>query len=148
MASAIFIVVLSCGAIVAGRGYVRTARRMRSYATVRGRVLAKEVTALPGGAREGRWGKGGGSMPKVTYAYTVDGVAYTADRWSYAMRGYKRSVVEQQLAALPDEVDVHYDPQAPQEAYLETHSPTLGRVLVGGGILGLLVGIIAVLAQI
>jgi hypothetical protein len=146
VASAIAILVLSCGAIVAGWGYVRTARRMRSFATVRGTVLAKEVAPLPGGSREGRWGKGGGSMPRVTYSYTVDGVAYTSDKWSYAMRGYKRSLVEQQLAELPDEVDVHYSPVAPTEAYLETHSPALGRVLVGGGLLGVLVGIIALLA--
>ena len=146
MASAIAILVLSCGAIVAGWGYVKTARRMRSYATVRGRVLAKEVAPVPGGSREGRFGKGGGSMPKVTYAYTVDGIEHRSDRWSYAMRGYKRSVVEQQLAALPDEVDVHYDPRAPDEAYLQTNSPALGRGLIAGGVLGLLVGIVALLS--
>jgi len=146
VASAIVIVVLSCGAIAAGWGYVRTARRMRSFATVRGRVLAKEVAPLPGGTREGRWGKGGGSMPKVTYSYTVDGVAHTSDRWSYAMRGYKRSLVERQLAALPDEVDVHYDPLAPERGRVRLEVRLAGRVLIGGGVVGLIAGTVALLS--
>lgn len=146
MASAVAILVISCGAIAAGWGYVSTARRMRSFQTTRGRVLAREVAPIPGGNREGRWGKGGGHRPKVTYAYTVDGVSYTSDRWSYAFRGLRRSVVEQQLAAMPDEVDVHYDPAAPREAYLELHTPRLGNILLAGGAIGAVAALVALLA--
>ena len=146
MASALFLLVLSCGALAAGWGYVRTARRMRGFATTRGTVIARELATLTGGYREGRWGKGGNYRPKVTYTYVVDGVTYTSDRSSYAARGFKQSVAEQQLAALPDEVDVHYDPAAPGEAYLETHSPTVGYGLVAGGGLGGLIALVLLVA--
>jgi hypothetical protein len=103
------IFVISLGAILAGRGYVRTARRMPSFATTRGRVTAREVVHMSGLSREGKWGQGGNYRPKVTYDYAVDGVTYTSDRTSYAHRGLRRSLAEQQLAAIPDDVDVYFD---------------------------------------
>lgn len=146
MASAIFVLLISLGAIVAGAGYVRTARRMRSFGTTRGTVIGRELATLPGGdTREGRWGQGGGWMPKVTYTYVVDGVSHTSNRLGYAYRGLKQSVAEKQLAAIPDEVDVHYDPADPQVAYLQTHRPRLGMVLVAGGLVGLAGALIALL---
>ena len=148
MAAAIAILVISLGAIVAGRGYVRTARSMRSYATTRGRVTGREVVMMAGLSREGKWGQGGNYRPKVTYDYTVDGVSYTSDRTTYAHRGLRRSVAEQQLAAIPDEVDVYYDPAAPGEAYLEKHTPALGRWLLVGGGVGVLFALILVLGSI
>ena len=45
------------------------------------------------------------------------------------------------LGAIPDEVEVHYDPAAPQEAFLETHAPRLGRALIAGGAIGALLGL-------
>ncbi len=146
MAAAIAILVISIGMIAAGWGYVRTARRMRSYRTTRGTVVARAVAALPGGTREGRWGKGGGYQPKVTYTYAVDGASYTSDRWSYAMRGLKKALVERQLAELPDEVEVYYDPSAPQQAYLQTNTSTVGYVFLSGGAVGLLIGVVALAA--
>ncbi len=142
MASAIFLLVLSIGMIAAGWGYVKTARRMRAFETTRGTVIGRDVTTLTGGHREGRWGKGGNYRPLVLYTYEVGGVSYTSDRSSYAARGYKKSAVEQQLAALPDEVDVYYDPASPKEAYLERHSPALGNFLVAGGAVGVLIAVL------
>jgi hypothetical protein len=144
--SAIFLCLISCGAIVAGVGYVRTARRMRDFATTRGKVIARAITTLPTGAeREGRWGKGGGYMPKITYAYTVGSASYTNDRLGYAYRGLKKSIAEAQSAATPDEVDVHYDPANPQESYLEKHSPRIGKWLIAGGIVGVLFSLVLAL---
>ena len=148
MVAAIAILVISLGAILAGRGYVRTARRMQSFATTRGHVTAREVVTIGSLSREGKWGQGGNYRPKVTYDYTVGGVAYTSDRVSYANRGLRRSLAEQQLAAIPDEVDVYYDPAAPQEAYLEKHTPTLGRYLLAGGGVGALFGLILLLGSV
>jgi hypothetical protein len=146
--SAIFVLVISCGAIAAGAGYVRTSRRMRTFATTRGTVTGREVVRLPGAiARDARWGKGGGWMPKVTYTYVVDGMTCTSDRLGYAYRGFRHSIAERQLGAIPDEVDVLYDPRNPQEAYLERHRPALGVVLVAGGIVGVLGAVIALLAR-
>jgi hypothetical protein len=146
--AAIAIFVISLGAILAGRGYVKTAQRMRSYVTTRGRVTAREVVVIAGLDREGRWGQGGNYRPKVTYDYTVGGVAYTSDRTSYAHRGLKRSLAEQRLAAIPDEVDVYYDPAAPDQAYLEKHSPALGRYLLAGGGVGVLFALILLLGSV
>jgi hypothetical protein len=137
VAFAIGLLVISIGAIVAGAGYIKTANRMRSFATTRGAVLSKEVGTVPSGDRqEGRFGKGGGAVPKVIYRYKVDGVEYTNDRWSYAWRGMKRSIIEEQLAQIPDEIDVHYDPAKPKESYLELHAPNTGTYFVAAGIAG------------
>jgi hypothetical protein len=146
VAAGIFLLVLAAGALAAGRGYVRTARRMRGFATTRGTVTARGVATTPGGdTREGRFGQGGGYQPHVTYDYTVDGGAYTSDRWSYAARGLKRSVAEQTAAAVPDEVDVFYDPANPREAYLHTHTPRIGYGLLALGVVLALVGLVALL---
>jgi len=146
--AAIAILVISLGAILAGRGYVRTARQMQSFPTTRGHVTAREVVTIGSLSREGKWGQGGNYRPKVTYDYSVDGVAYTSDRVSYANRGLRRTLAEQQLAAIPDEVDVYYDPAAPQRAYLEKHTPTLGRYLLAGGGVGALFGLILLLGSV
>jgi hypothetical protein len=139
--------VISLGAILAGRGYVRTSRRMRSFQTTRGRVFKRELATVAGDTREGVWGKGGGYRPAVTYVYTVEGVEHTSDKVSYAHRGLRKSLAEQALAAIPDEVDVFYDPADPDEAYLVRHSPRLGHWLIGGGVLGILFGLLIVLAS-
>jgi hypothetical protein len=141
MAGAIALLVISCGALAAGWGHVKTARRMRGFATTRGTVIGRELATLTGGEREGRWGTGGGYRPQVIYTYEVDGETFTSNRWSYAARGFKKRIAEQQLAAVPDEVDVHYDPAAPHEAYLQTNTPTVGYLLLAGGVLGVLIGL-------
>jgi hypothetical protein len=84
-------------------------------------------------------------MPKVTYTYVVDGAPHTSDRLGYAYRGFKQSVAETELAEIPEEVDVHYDPADPQVAYLQTHRPRLGMVLVAGGLVGLAGALIALI---
>jgi hypothetical protein len=135
------LIVISLGAILAGRGYIRIAKRMCSYATTRGRVLERELARTSGG-REGRFGKGGNYRPLVTYSYVVDGVEHTSDKFSYAHRGLRESIVLEQLRALPDEVDVFYDPADPDQAYLEKHTPRIGYWFVGGGTIGILLGLI------
>ena len=135
------LIVISLGAIVAGRGYIRIAKRMRSYATTRGRVLKREL-ARTGHDNEGQFGKGGNYRPLVTYSYVVDGVEHTSDTFSYAHRGLRESLVLEQLRALPDDVDVFYDPADPDQAYLEKHTPRIGYWFVGGGTIGILMGLI------
>jgi uncharacterized protein DUF3592 len=145
----IALLVISIGAIAAGQGYIKTANRMRSFATARGTVLEREVGTVPSGDRtEGRWGKGGGAVPKVTYRYTVEGVEYTNDRWSYAWRGMKRSIIEEQLKTIPDEVPVYYDPAKPAESYLELHTPNTGVYLIGGGIAGAAFALLILLVEL
>lgn len=143
MASALFLLLLAIGALLAGGGYVQKARSMRHFRSTRGTVLSRAVVPVPSGdTTEGRFGDGGGYMPGVTYRYTVDGVAYTGDRVAYAYRGLKKTVAERALAAIGDDVDVWYDPARPSEAYLQRHTPTLGWALVAlGAIFGLVAGV-------
>jgi hypothetical protein len=120
---------------------------MDVYRTARGTVISREVAVAPGmTSREGRWGKGGGYRPVVTYTYSVDGLTYTADRWSYAIDGLKHSVAEEAVAAVPDEVDVHYDPLDPQQAYLNVHTPRIGYALVAAGAVGVLIAVAVLLS--
>jgi hypothetical protein len=143
----ILVLIVACGAIAAGYGYVRAARRMRFYRTVEGDVVGREVAVVPGSAGgEGTGGSGGRYSPKVTYTYVVDGVSYTSDRWSFAGNGLKRSVAEQQLAAVPDRVTVFYDPNAPAQAYLHTHTPRVGYALLMGGAIAALAALGSLLA--
>jgi uncharacterized protein DUF3592 len=139
----IALLVISIGAIVAGRGYTATARRMRAFATTRGTVLEKRATPLPGAdTREGAFGSGGGYQPYVRYAYEVDGRAFENDKVSYALRGTKKALVEERLAAWPSQVEVHYDRADPSVAYLETHTPGIGRWFIAGGSIGAVLGLL------
>ncbi len=139
----IVILIISAGAVLAGWGFVRATRRMRSYQTTRGTVIGRELAAMPLDTREGRWGKGGGYQPKVTYVYTVGGVSYTSDRWSYAAAGLRHDLAQKTLDAVPDQVDVHYDPRAPQQACLQIQSPGRGYLVLIGGALGMLAALAA-----
>ena len=136
-----FVWLISLGMIVAGRGYIQLAKRMRGFRTTRARILARKLSIVSQ-TTEGHWGKGGGYQPTPTYEYVVDGVTYTSDKASYALKGRKQSVAEADLAAIPDEIDVHYDPASPDVVYRELHTPRLGYWLIGGGIIGVLIGLI------
>jgi Protein of unknown function (DUF3592) len=141
VAFGIGLIVISLGCIVAGRGYIRIAKRMRSYATTRGRVTRRGL-ARTSGDNEGRWGQGGNYRPDVTFVFSVEGVEHTSDKVSYAHRGLRQSAAEAALAAIPDDVEVHYDPEHPEQAYLEKHTPRIGYWFVGGGVFGILLGLV------
>jgi hypothetical protein len=148
MLGALFVLAIAAGALAAGVGYVRAAHRMRGFQTTRGHITSREVIRMAtlnrGG--EGRFGRGGSHAPKFTYVYEVAGTSYTGDKLGYATQGLKQSIAEQQAADMPDEVDVHYNPATPAEAYLQTNSATLGWGLIALGVvlsLGALVALAA-----
>ncbi|MUL76859.1 DUF3592 domain-containing protein [Mycolicibacterium sp. CBMA 226] len=147
MALAGLALVVALAAMAAGARYLVVARKMRSFNTIRGAVLKREISPTPASlGREGHWGSGGNYQPKVTYSYVVDGVAYRSDRWSYGSEGLKRSVAERVLATVPDDVTVYYDPADPQQSYLQTASPTIGYALFAGGTAVLLVTLVTILS--
>lgn len=148
MLVAVFLLILATAAILAGGGHVQKAHIMRSFRRTRGRILTREVVASPTGQRrEGHFGDGGGSVPKVTYRYEVDGKEYVGDRITYASRGLKREAAARALAAIPDEVDVWCDPARPADAYLERHGTAAGWALVGGGGLTAIVTLMWLIGQ-
>ena len=140
IAYAIGFVVIGLGAILAGGGHVRTAFRMRGYGTTRGRVFKRELVMFGGEGRRYR--------AKVTYRYAVDGVEHTSDKNTYVHYGRYRDAAQAELDAIPDDVDVFYDPYDPSEAYLQKHVPRLGYWLAGGGLVMGLFGLLLLLAAI
>jgi hypothetical protein len=79
--------------------------------------------------------------------FTVDGVEHTSDKTSYAHRGLRKSLAEQALAAIGDDVDVHYDPSDPEQAYLDKHTPRMGYWFIGGGVIGVLFALLLALGS-
>ena len=145
------LLVISLGAFLAGRGYLQAARRMRSFMTTRGTIVERSLGRMSSFGRpttDPKFGKGGTYSVEVAYTYEVGGKSYRSDKLSYAKRGWRKSVAEQQLAEIPDQVDVHYNPAAPGEAYLETNGPSAGWFLAGGGVCGMLLGLLMVLASV
>jgi hypothetical protein len=146
MATELFVLLLGLGFAYVGFTYGALARRMRSFRSVSGRVVAREVVVVPtGDTTTGRWGEGGGYTPQVTYLYVVDGVELRSNKIGLAIPGYKRAVAERKLAEIPDEVVVWYDPSKPSEAYLRKHGPALGYAISTLGValaIGALVGLL------
>ena len=146
MGTNLFALFLGVAFAYVGITYSALARRMRSFKSVPGRVIAREVVVVPSGqTTTGRWGEGGGYTPQVTYRYLVDGVELEGNKLARMVRGYKRAVAERKLAEIPEQVVVWYDPKQPSEAYLQRHGPafgyaiaTLGVVLIVGALVGLL----------
>ena len=146
MATKLFVLLLGLAFAWVGNMYSALARRMRSFKSVPGRVIAREVVVIPSGnTTTGRWGEGGGYTPQVTYRYVVDGVELESNKFARAIRGYKRAVAERKLAEISDEVTVWYDPNKPTEAYLRKHGPAVGYAILALGaclVLGALVGLL------
>lgn len=146
MLTQIFALVLGLAFTWVGFTYVALGRRMRGFRAVPGQILSREVGTVPSGdTTTGRWGKGGGYTPKVTYRYVVDGRTLESDRIGFAIEGLKREIAEQRLAAIPDAPTVWYDPAKPEVGYLRKHSSgpgyllvALGVSLVGGALVALL----------
>lgn len=130
MVSAVFVLVLGLAFTAVGANYIRRARRMRHYRGVPGKIVSREVVPLRSlGTQEAAFGDGGGYGPKVRYRYTVDGVELEGDRIADVDRGFKRSAAERELARIPDDVTVWYDPARPDDAVLKKHGPLLGILL-------------------
>ncbi len=145
MATKLFVLMLGVAFVYVGYAYSALARRMRSYKSVQGRVVAREVVVVPSGdTTTGRWGEGGGYTPQVTYRYVVDGVELESNKIARAIRGYKRAVAERKLVEIPERVVVWYDPSRPSEAYLERHGPALGYAILGLGVVLTLGALLAI----
>ena len=135
MATALFALFLGLAFAYVGITYSALARRMRSFKSVPGTVIKREVVIVPSGnTREGRWGEGGGYTPQVTYRYVVDGVELESNKLARAISGYKQVVAERKLAEIPDQVVVWYDAAKPSEAYLQKHGPAFGYAILALGL--------------
>ncbi|MFQ5526967.1 MAG: DUF3592 domain-containing protein [Thermoanaerobaculia bacterium] len=78
------------------------------------------------------WGHSDGvNYPRVTYRYTVDGVAYQGNRILFGSRG----LATLRERAVGDSVRVFYDPREPREAVLEPWVSTNWEFFVIFGLL-------------
>jgi len=130
---------IACGVLVLwGFTDFRASLATKDWPSVTGEVLSSSVE------RVGRPGSKT-RAPRVTYAYTVDGVRYEGDRLSF--RSYSSRRVSNNragvIASRYDEgapVEVHYDPDRPSEAVLIPETDSFG---LGVAILALCVGCLA-----
>lgn len=134
MLAKLMVLLLGLAFAFVGNVYSSLARRMRSFKSVPGRVIAREVVALSGNTASGRFGEGGNYTPQVTYRYVVDGVDLQSNKLGRALYGYQRAVAERKLAEIPEQVVVWYDPKQPSEAYLRKHGAAPGYVIMALGV--------------
>src|SRR6185503_4917611 len=118
----------------AARYFSRELRRTRDWPTVPGRILERGVGEPMGTGRT--------YMPRVRYAYRVDGKEYTGDQ-VYVIRrtGNLPGAVQKLVDSLPDPVTVHYNPQNPTQTWLIANSWGMFWLLLAVGLLALFLGV-------
>ena len=137
----IFLLVIGAAGAVGGVIMLSTSLKIRSWPVVQGRIVEKGVgpSTTTGASRPGRYFE-----PRVTYDYTVDGKAFQGHRIGMTTEAYDEDKARRVVAALPDTVEVHYDPSNPSDAVLQPSAIGMSllvlifgaiAVLVGGGML-------------
>ena len=138
---AIFILLIGAAAVVAGVTLMSASRKARSWPVVTGRTAERSVgpSTTTGASRPGRYFE-----PRVTYDYLVDGKPYQGHRIGMTTEAFDEDKARRVVDALPDTVEVHYDPGNPSDAVLQPSAIGMSvlilifgaiAVLVGGGML-------------
>jgi len=133
----ILLLLIGTGALAAGWKALSTSLRARRWPVVPARIVERGVgpATTAGSSRPGRYFE-----PRVTYAYTVEGKSYTGDRIGLSKNAYDRDSAERVARALPEIVEVRYNPGDPGDAFLQPSALAAGVVIVVAGILGVLIG--------
>lgn len=135
LAIAILFVVMGGVAIYIAMRVSSAIRDGKDWPTVPGKILERRV-----GERMGT--RSQNFIPYVKYAYTVNGHAYVNDQVYLIKRtGNLEDKVKELVDGLPDPVPVHYNPDAPGDAYLLVNPMTTYWLTLGLGIFGILVGL-------
>ena len=118
----------------AARYFSRELRRTRDWPTVPGRILERGVGEPMGSGRT--------YMPRVRYAYRVDGKEYTGDQ-VYVIRrtGNLPDAVQKLVDSLPDPLTVHYNPRDPTQTWLIANPWGMFWLLLAVGLLALFLGV-------
>ena len=131
----VFLIVLGLGGVVGGLVLGVRVQRIRGWPTARARVVERAVgapTQPTGGARNGRF------VPSVRYVFEVEGRSYEGRQIRPVQEGMTAERAREVVDAIPDVVEVHYDPRDPSQAFIEPGSLTLAvAVGVGGALLAL-----------
>jgi len=134
---AIFLMVISAGAVVAGITMMSASSKARSWPVVSGKIVERSVgpSTTTGASRPGRYFE-----PKVTYSYVIGDKSYAGHRITMTTNAYDEAQARRVVDKLPDWVDVHYNPSDPSDSVLEPSALGLSIVLLIGGVIGLLIG--------
>lgn len=140
----IFLLVLGTVGLFAGVSLLRTSMKVGGWPVVEGRLTEKGIgpSTTTGASRAGRYFE-----PKIKYTYTVDGKGYTGDRLGPAVAAYGEAQAKALVAELPEQVQVHYNPQNPAEAFLQATSYLPAILALLGGLGSLLVGAVLLLSK-
>lgn len=144
MVIAIFLFVIGAFAVAAGVNMVGVTRRAQAWPQTAGRIIERGVgeATTTASSRAGRYYE-----PRVKYTYNVAGTDYTGTRIDFNRAAYNKDSAEKRVAALPEQVQVHYDPQSPAESVLHPGSAGLPLVMVAFGALLALAGAGMVVSQ-
>jgi hypothetical protein len=134
---AIFLLVVGSICLIGAFNLMRKTLAARGWPVVSGRIIERDVgpATTTGGSRPGRYFE-----PLVKYSYTVEGKSYTGQRITLTKNAYNADTARSMVDKLPDDVEVHYNPEAPGEAYLQPSAVALGVFMMSISALGVLIG--------
>ncbi len=141
------IVFLSIGAffVIWGKGQVDQSAASKAWPVVQGKITQSQVTSYRSTSHsKGRTRSTTMYSPKVVYTYSVGGQSYSCDRIfssDYSSSSAKRARKLVAKYRTGTTVDVHYDPDNPQEAVLEPGGNLMTYLPLGMGLLVSLVGL-------
>jgi hypothetical protein len=112
----------------------KKARAMRKWPTIAGRIVRSEVTTTvqqhdrPNMARDYRVTM---YVPRVVYAYEVDGNSFEGDDVGWTVSGNTPSAAEKTVRRFPlsSQVQVSYDPDDPTQSTIAPPGATLPMIL-------------------
>lgn len=130
---AIFLLLLGLGSIGAAFMLGRRVVAVSGWPTATATVIDREIgdpEGPTGGSRNARW------VPKITYTFKVDGRSYQSKGRGLVQEAMTAEDARAWLDELPEHPTVHYNPDNPSEAYVETGSLVLAVVVASfGGLL-------------
>ena len=134
---AIFVLVIGAAAIVAGVTMLSAGSTARGWPVVPGQIVERSVgpSTTTGASRPGRYFE-----PRVTYDYTVDGKPHQGHRITMTTEAYDEAQARRVVDALPDTVEVHYDPGNPADAVLQPSAIGMSLLILIFGAIAALVG--------
>ena len=132
-----FILVFSLLALITGAYMGYKNFRVKRWPTAEGTIVEKSVVATDKAtsARTAHY------EARVRYRFTVDGTEHEATGIRPSIEITSKSEAQTLIDGLDEQVTVHYNPDKPSEAYLQTNSiawPILAVIL---GLFGTLIGL-------
>ena len=132
-----FILLFSLLALITGAYMGYRNFRVKRWPTTQGAIIEKSVVATDKAtsARTAHY------EARVRYRFTVDGTEHEATGIRPALEITSQSEAQKLIDGLGEQVTVHYNPDEPSEAYLQTNSiawPILAVIL---GLFGTLIGL-------